>query len=99
MHRIIGIFAIIALIILLIAGIAFFSENSTNVSLSYYFGSSELSLSFVMLLALVVGVVLGIVANSVVFLKQRREISKLKKSVASANGELSHLRTVIAAKE
>lgn len=89
----------IILLALLAVGISFSTLNAAPVQLNYYFGSSEIPLALALIVALAIGAMFGLLGNVGAVLKQRRQISKLRKSVKSADSELAHLRTVAANKE
>ncbi|MFC1748748.1 lipopolysaccharide assembly protein LapA domain-containing protein [Pseudomonadota bacterium] len=96
MLKIIG---FILLLALLAVGISFSSLNATPVQLNYYFGSGEVHLALALIIALAIGAAFGLLGNISAILKQKRQILKLRKSVKSAESELTHLRTVAASKE
>jgi putative membrane protein len=88
------IISIIFLIFLLALGLSFSSLNVEPVQLDYYFGSSELPLSSAIIIAVAVGAIFGLIGSLGVVVMLRYEIMRLKKSVKSAERELTHLRAI-----
>ena len=81
-------------LIVVIFGIVFAVLNAENVQLHYYLGSIELPLSLVVILAMILGAILGIFASLSFILASRRSASKLKRSVAVAEKEILNLRNI-----
>jgi putative membrane protein len=78
----------------IIFGIVFAVLNAESVQLNYYLGSIELPLSLVLVLAMIVGAILGIFASLSFVIGTRRNASKLKRSVAVAEKEILNLRNI-----
>lgn len=87
------IYLIFALIVV-IFGVVFAVLNADNVQLNYYLGSVELPLSFVMVLAMIAGAVLGILASLSFIIGARRQSARLKRSVEVAEKEIINLRNI-----
>ncbi|KKM91975.1 hypothetical protein LCGC14_1223140 [marine sediment metagenome] len=81
---------IFALIFLLSAIFAAF--NMTAVSVDYYFGQLSMPLSVLLILAVVVGVILGAIVLSISFMKLRYENHRLKQKLALSEDEINSLR-------
>ncbi|MDH5573516.1 MAG: LapA family protein [Gammaproteobacteria bacterium] len=81
-------------LLLIIAGIAFAVLNATPVSFNYYFDSTQIPLSLILVLAILVGAVLGVMASIGLIIKLKREISRLKKSVSLTEKEVMNLRAI-----
>jgi len=81
-------------LIVVIFGVVFAVLNADNVQLNYYLGSIELPLSFVMVLAMIVGAVLGILASLSFIIGSRRQSARLKRSVEVAEKEIVNLRNI-----
>lgn len=81
-------------LMVVIFGIVFAVLNADTVQLNYYLGSVELPLSLVIMLAMIVGAVLGIFASLSFIIGSRRNLSKLKRSVAVAEKEIVNLRNI-----
>ncbi len=87
------VYLILALVIILF-GVTFAVLNADNVQLNYYMGSIELPLSLVVVLAMILGALLGIFASLGFVIGSRRQASKLKKSVEVAEKEIINLRNI-----
>ncbi len=91
MARIIGAIFLIALLLL---GISFSTLNGAGVTVNYYFGSHDLPLSFAIIMALSAGALFGLVGSVGMVVRLRRRVSQLKKSVRSAEREVTQLRAI-----
>lgn len=81
-------------LILVIFGIVFAVLNAEPVNLNYYFGSKEVPLSLILVLAMIVGAILGVIASASMIISNRREVMKLRKSVELAEKEVTNLRSI-----
>lgn len=81
-------------IILLVLGIVFAVLNADKVSLNYYFGTAQVELSLIMVLAIVAGALLGVLSSLGVVLKAKREAAKYKKAADIAEKEVLNLRAI-----
>ena len=79
---------------IIIFGIVFAVLNAENVQLNYYLGTIELPLSLVLVLAMIIGAILGIFASLSFIIGSRRSASKLKRSVEVAEKEIVNLRNI-----
>lgn len=84
----------VAILVLLLLGIVFAILNADSVTLNYYFGSQQIPLSLVIMLAMLVGAMLGVFASIGVILKSRREMSRLRKAAMIAEKEIANLRAI-----
>ncbi len=91
MVRIIYLFIFLVLVIF---GIVFAVLNAEPVKLNYYFGSKEVALSLILVLAMIVGAILGVIASASMIISNRREVMKLRKSVELAEKEVTNLRAI-----
>ena len=85
---------LVIFLILVIFGIVFAVLNAEPVELNYYFGSKEVALSLILVLAMIVGAILGIIASASMIISNRREVMKLRKSVEVAEKEVANLRAI-----
>ena len=81
-------------LVLVIFGIVFAVLNADPVKLNYYFGSQEVALSLILVLAMIVGAILGVIASASMIISARREVMKLRKSVELAEKEVTNLRAI-----
>lgn len=85
---------IIFSLILLIVGILFAVLNADPVTLHYYFGDKNIPLSLVLIIAIIIGAILGVISSAGVIVKLKRENAKLRKLTALSEKELKNLRTL-----
>ena len=85
-------FALLFLIGIIAASFAWMNVN--EVKLTYYFGSVELPLAFLVVVTFALGALFGVVAVMGMVFKLKRENTKLKKSNRSSEQELSNLRSL-----
>jgi len=81
-------------IIILIAGIVFFVQNSQELEFNYVIGTVTLPLSLLILLCLCAGAMLGILAMIPLVLRQRRRMAGLVKQAQMAEREINNLRVM-----
>ena len=79
---------------IIIFGVVFAVLNAQNVQLNYYLGAVELPLSLVLVLAMIIGAILGIFSSLSFIIGSRRSASKLKRSVEVAEKEIVNLRNI-----
>lgn len=89
-----GILRILIVILLVLVGALFSYFNPEKVGISYYFGSIEYYLSVLLLLALLVGILLGLMANLTTVLRVKAELRKVRKRTATLEQELTNLRAL-----
>jgi len=85
---------LLASLIVVVLGILFAVLNAEPVILNYYFGRQTMPLSLVLVLAMLVGAVLGVLACSGVLVRQRRTIHKLRRAAELAEKEVENLRAI-----
>ena len=91
MKKIIGMLLILPIIL---AGISFAVLNADTVSLNYYIGAMELPLAVVILIALMVGVLLGISVSLGFLIGKRSENTRLKHKLVMMEKEIKNLREI-----
>jgi len=82
------------LLIVLILGVTFSVLNADQISFNYYFGSRELPLSLVLVIALAFGTILGLLVSLGLVFKLKRRIAKLNKTVRVTEREVMNLRSI-----
>jgi len=80
--------------IIIILGVIFAVLNAEPVHLNFYFGSRQLPLSLALILATLVGALLGVLASMQVILKSKREVSRMRKAADMAEKEIANLRAI-----
>lgn len=81
-------------LVVIIFGVTFSVLNAENIQLNYYLGSVELPLSLVLIIAMILGAILGIFASLNLIIGSRRSATKLKRSVEVAEKEIGNLRNI-----
>ncbi len=84
----------VVLLIVFVIGLVFALLNDQAVQINYYFGSTEVPLSLVAVLSLVLGALVGMVVSLAILVKAKRQVSSLRKSVNVAERELANLRAM-----
>ncbi|AGM40773.1 hypothetical protein SPISAL_03395 [Spiribacter salinus M19-40] len=83
----------LALALMVIAiGLSFAMLNPAATELDFYFGRLALPLSLWLVIAFALGALLGMVAAVGIITKQRWQLARLRREVASSRDELSELR-------
>lgn len=85
---------ILLIVLLVVIGLVFAVLNAEPVQLNYYFGGASIPLSLLLLLAIIIGAVLGILASATVLVKNKREVAHLRKSIEIAEKEVANLRAI-----
>ena len=88
------IFYIAAIILIIVIGAVFSARNAGLVKLDFMLVVVETNLSLAIIIALILGAVLGVLASLVWLISAKREIQKLKKSAEISNKELNNLRAI-----
>lgn len=89
MRRLLG-FA--ALLVIALFGLSFALLNATRVDVDYYFGVVAAPLSLALLIALILGAMLGALSALGVLAGKQRELRRLRRRVRDSEKELSELR-------
>ena len=85
---------LLLLLVIIVFGWSFAAENADKVHFSYFVGSMEQPLSFLLVLAVFAGSALGVLASLTVVLRLKNQIRSLRKSEALARQEVQNLRTM-----
>ena len=83
---------LIFIIFLLLLGLAFHVKNHQLVTLNYYVGEIQLSFSIIIVLAVCVGVLLGILASIPIIIRNKQLNSRLKKEIKHREKEINNYR-------
>lgn len=87
-------FKLLFILLVMLIGVAFAVMNAENVNLNYYFGSTVLPLSVVLVGAVCFGAVLGILAGLGGLASLKRENASLRREARLASQEVQNLRTM-----
>ena len=83
---------LIFIILLLLLGLAFHVKNHQLVTLNYYVGEIQLSFSIIIVLAVCVGVLLGVLASIPIIIRNKKLNSRLKKEINHREQEINNYR-------
>ena len=83
---------LIFIIFLLLLGLVFHAKNHQLVTLNYYVGEVQLSFSIIIVLAVCVGVLLGILASIPIIIRNKQLNSRLKKEIKHREKEINNYR-------
>lgn len=90
----IGFLKFLFVVIIVAIGLAFHVRNDTVVTIDYYLGTIDVSLSVVVIASLLIGAFLGMITSLGIIMPLRRERSKLRKTVKTVEQEVSNLRSI-----
>ena len=83
---------LIFIIVMLVFGLAFHIKNHQLVTLNYYIGEVQLSLSVLVFLAVCIGVFLGILVSIPLLVKLKRLNTKLERNIKHKEKEINSFR-------
>ena len=83
---------LIFIIFILLLGLVFHVKNHQLVTLNYYVGEIQLSFSIVIVLAVCVGVLLGILASIPIIIRNKKLNGRLKKEIKHREIEINNYR-------
>ncbi len=85
---------LILVLLIFIIGLAFHLRNDQFIHFNYYAGSIDMPFSFFMVLALIVGAMLGVLACTPLLYALKRENVKLARQASLVSRELNNLRVI-----
>ena len=83
---------LIFIIFILLLGLVFHVKNHQLVTLNYYVGEVQLSFSIIIILAVCVGVLLGILASIPIIIRNKKLNGRLKKEIKHREIEINNYR-------
>ena len=83
---------LIFIIFILLLGLVFHVKNHQLVTLNYYVGEIQLSFSIIIVLAVCVGVLLGVLASIPIIIRNKKLNSRLKKEIKHREKEINNYR-------
>lgn len=86
------IFGLIVTLLVLVFGLFFGLLNADPVTVNYYFGTTTLPLSLLLVFSLLLGAVFGVLAALSHIFRLRRELHRLRREQRRTDEELSRLR-------
>ena len=81
-------------ILLIIIGVTFATLNAETVKINFYISELNLPLSLVIVLSIAIGLLIGILFGIIWYMRQRREIARLKNKLKVSETEVNNLRNV-----
>jgi putative membrane protein len=85
---------LVLILIVTLVTVTFTLLNSQPVKINYYFGSYEIDLLIVIVMALVIGALLGVMAALGKLVSLKQEILRKDKKIKIAEKELENLRSL-----
>ncbi|MFV8835208.1 lipopolysaccharide assembly LapA domain-containing protein [Aquisalimonas sp.] len=89
MRRLIG---FLAILIVILFGLSFALLNASRVDVDYYFGTVGAPLSLALVVAVIIGAVIGVLTTLGMILGKQREVHRLRRRVKDTEKELNELR-------
>lgn len=86
------IISIIIFLVVLVVGVEFSAINSEPVTVNYLLGTVSLPLSFVVVCAFTIGVVISFIFSLGIILPLRWKVAKLQRTVSIKEHEIDNLR-------
>ncbi len=80
--------------LIIVIGITFASLNSHTVTFNYYIGISTIHLPVLLLIALILGVLLGVIAMLSVVIRAKHASRQLKQRIKDTEQEVNNLRNI-----
>ncbi len=85
-------FAIIAMLLIILIGLAFSVLNADPVAVDIFFAEVEVALSVALVIALIVGAALGALTSLGAVWRRRREVNRLRRQLGYAERQLQSMR-------
>lgn len=88
------IFSYLFILLLVLLGVTFATLNADLVIIHYYFGTSKVPLSLLLVFALLIGVMMGLMVSLIMYIKLKGRNLRLRQKLSLAEEEISNLRTI-----
>lgn len=88
------IFYAIAIVLIALLGVVFAILNAEPVQFNYYFGSAQAPFSLAIIIAMLLGAILGLLAGLGMIMKAKRQVSRLRRSAETTEKEIANLRAI-----
>ncbi|MBL1142839.1 MAG: LapA family protein [Proteobacteria bacterium] len=79
---------------ILLSGLAFHLKNNQIIELNYYVGVLDMPLSWLVVIILFIGALLGILASMPMIIKLKSQKLKLEKQIKNSEKEINNLRVM-----
>lgn len=88
------IFSYIVLLIIILLGITFAALNANSVTLNYYVGTRNISLSLLLVFAMGIGIILGFLTAMLSLIRLKSENIRLNHQIKQVRQEVENLRSI-----
>lgn len=85
---------LIVVFAILLSGLAFHLKNNQMIELNYYVGVLDMPLSWLVVIILFIGAILGILASLPMIIKLKSQKLKLEKQIKNSEKEINNLRVM-----
>ncbi len=79
---------------ILLSGLAFHLKNNQMIELNYYAGVLDMPLSWLVVIVLFIGALLGVLASLPMIIKLKQQKFKLEKQIKNSEKEINNLRVM-----
>ena len=85
---------LIIVFVILLSGLAFHLKNNQMIELNYYVGVLDMPLSWLVVIMLFIGALLGVLASLPMIIKLKQQKLKLERQIKSSEKEINILRVM-----
>lgn len=85
---------LIIVFVILLSGLAFHLKNNQMIELNYYVGVLDMPLSWLVVIILFIGALLGVLASLPMIIKLKQQKLKLERQIKSSEKEINNLRVM-----
>jgi len=85
---------LILIFIILLIGLAFHLKNNQLIELNYYVDVINLPMSWLVVIVLFIGAMLGVLASLPIIIKLKRDKIKLERQIKNSEKEINNLRVM-----
>ena len=85
---------LIIVFVILLSGLAFHLKNNQMIELNYYVGVLDMPLSWLVVIMLFIGAMLGVLASLPMIIKLKQQKLKLERQIKSSEKEINNLRVI-----
>ncbi|HHH44232.1 MAG TPA: LapA family protein [Gammaproteobacteria bacterium] len=84
--------AFVFVIVLVVVGLSFAMLNSQPVTLNYYFGTRDIPLSLIVVVAVAIGAVIGMLASLGSVIRLKQQAGRLRRQLRTARKDADQVR-------
>lgn len=85
---------LIIVFVILLSGLAFHLKNNQMIELNYYVGVLDMPLSWLVVIMLFIGAMLGVLSSLPMIIKLKQQKLKLERQIKSSEKEINNLRVM-----